>query len=208
MNQNYASPVYTIPQQTSGLATASLIFGILSWLGAVVVGAPLIAIVCGHVALSKIKHSGGRVGGRGLAVAGLVLGYVSLVIGIGILLFFMGIVGVGMKMESSQRASDAQHQTQDAQRARAAVGDLNQFSGMYDYGEYQIRVYNENDVLKTSSPDVQCEMRPLDRDLFVFQRCSKPTSARLQFNRNDVGEIIGMTVRRYDLSNKFCRKIQ
>lgn len=195
-------------QRTSGLAVASLVLGILSLFGAAVCGAPIAAVICGHLALGQIKRAAGQVGGRGLAIAGLVTGYLALVAGVVVLLFFLGIARLGANMEASQKQRDAQQQAQDAQRARAAVGDLNQFSGMYDYGEYQIRVYNEGDVLRTSSPDVECEMRPLDRDLFVFQRCTKPTSARLQFNRNAAGEIIGMTVRRYDLSNKFCRKIR
>ena len=194
--------------RTSGLAVASLVFGILSLLGLAVCGAPLVAIACGHSALGQIKRSAGQLAGRGIAIAGLVTGYLALVAGVVVLLFFFGIARLGANMEANQKQRDAQHQSQDSQRARAAAGDLNQYGGLYDYGEYQIRVYAENDVLKTSSPDVQCEMRPLDRDLFVFQKCTKPTNARLQFNRSEAGQIIGMTVRRYDLSNKFCRKIQ
>lgn len=37
----------------------------------------LAAIICGHIALSQIKRTGEK--GRGLAIAGLVLGYVGLV---------------------------------------------------------------------------------------------------------------------------------
>jgi hypothetical protein len=42
------------------------------WIGSI------LAIVFGHVALSQIKKSGGTQGGRGMAIAGLVLGYVSI----------------------------------------------------------------------------------------------------------------------------------
>lgn len=45
----------------------------------------LVAIITGHIALSQIKRTGEK--GRGLALAGLILGYV------GILLFFVVIVG-------------------------------------------------------------------------------------------------------------------
>jgi hypothetical protein len=63
----YAQPLPT----TNGLAVASLIAGILwmGWLGS------FLAVIFGHVALSQINKSGGREGGSGLAVAGLVFGY-------------------------------------------------------------------------------------------------------------------------------------
>jgi len=66
---------------SSGLAIASMVLGILSLLtcGAMGVGA-LAAIICGHLAMGKIKASQGGVGGRGMALAGLVMGYLSLVL--------------------------------------------------------------------------------------------------------------------------------
>jgi hypothetical protein len=59
------------PPETNGLAIASLTAGILwlGWLGSIA------AVIFGHVALAQIKRSGGREGGQGLAVAGLVLGW-------------------------------------------------------------------------------------------------------------------------------------
>ena len=61
---------------TNGLAIASLVLGILSCvcLG-ILAGIP--AVICGHMALGRIKASGQ--GGRGLAIVGLVLGYLSIV---------------------------------------------------------------------------------------------------------------------------------
>lgn len=72
-------PVYTGPAQPCGKATASLVLGIIGLVLAVVlIGIPLgiIAVILGHLALSEIKHSGGRLEGRGKAVAGLVTGYI------------------------------------------------------------------------------------------------------------------------------------
>jgi type IV pilus assembly protein PilA len=62
------------PQKTSGLAIASLIFGILF----IFFPLSIPAIVFGHIALSQIKNSAGRLGGRGIAIAGLVLGYLGI----------------------------------------------------------------------------------------------------------------------------------
>lgn len=58
--------------RTSGLAIASFVLGLLGLCG---IGS-LLAVIFGHCALSEIDKSGGAVTGRGLAVAGLVLGYV------------------------------------------------------------------------------------------------------------------------------------
>lgn len=37
------------------------------------------AVICGHLARSQIRKSGGQIAGKGLAVAGLAMGYFSLV---------------------------------------------------------------------------------------------------------------------------------
>lgn len=66
------------PVQTSGLAIASLVCGILGFLFLAVVFGPL-AIIFGGVALSKIRKNP-EIKGRGLAVAGLVLGIVATII--------------------------------------------------------------------------------------------------------------------------------
>jgi len=66
----------------NGFAIASIVLGILWiwWIGSV------LAIIFGFVALNQIKTSNGQQTGRGMAIAGLVLGF----IGVGtILLFFL-----------------------------------------------------------------------------------------------------------------------
>lgn len=68
-----------VPDKAPGLSIASLVCGIISVLGGVIILIPtILAIVFGHVSLSQIKRNNGRAG-RGLSIAGLVLGYVSLV---------------------------------------------------------------------------------------------------------------------------------
>ena len=66
---------------TSTLAIVSLVFGILAWCVLPFIGA-IIAIICGHLARSEIRnsHPEQRQEGDGMAVAGLVLGYVQLVL--------------------------------------------------------------------------------------------------------------------------------
>lgn len=75
--QPYYQPAPYQPQSTTnGLAVASLVAGIfwVWWLGSV------LAVVFGHVALNQIEKSGGRETGRGMAIAGLVLGYIGVAV--------------------------------------------------------------------------------------------------------------------------------
>ena len=67
------------PAKSSGLAISSLICGIISCLGCLLL-AGIPAIICGHMAKSRIKQSEGTISGNGMATAGLVLGYLSLVL--------------------------------------------------------------------------------------------------------------------------------
>lgn len=61
---------------TSGKATASMILGLVSCALSCFTAVP--AIILGHIALSNIKKSGGRLTGKGLAITGLILGYLQL----------------------------------------------------------------------------------------------------------------------------------
>jgi len=62
-------------ETTSGKAIASLVLGILIFIPF----SAIAAIVLGHLALSEIKKSAGRLKGQGLATAGLILGYGEIV---------------------------------------------------------------------------------------------------------------------------------
>lgn len=88
---------YGPPTQTSGLATFSLIAGIVSWFLCPGIAA-IAAIISGHIAKGQIRDSGGRLTGSGMATAGLILGYLQIaltLIGICIyLVFFVGIFGL------------------------------------------------------------------------------------------------------------------
>ncbi|POH68552.1 MULTISPECIES: DUF4190 domain-containing protein [Cryobacterium] len=54
----------------------------------------LAAVICGHIALSQIKRTGEK--GRGLAIAGLVLGYVGLISGLIFLIVTIGVIMAGI----------------------------------------------------------------------------------------------------------------
>ena len=70
-------PPPAAPEGTCGLAIASLICGILSMVCLLAL-AGIPAVIMGHMAIGRIKLSGQ--GGRGMALAGLIMGYISVVL--------------------------------------------------------------------------------------------------------------------------------
>jgi|SRR5579859_6454959 len=90
----YVQPMVFVQRQTNGKAITALVLGIVSWVGfSILAGIP--AIVFGHIALGEIKASGNTQEGRGMAIAGLVLGYLSLVGILCICLYFLVILRAG-----------------------------------------------------------------------------------------------------------------
>ena len=65
----------TVPTNTA--AVVSLVAGILAWVAVPVIGG-IVAVFAGHTALNQLRASGGLESGEGLAVAGLVLGWLQL----------------------------------------------------------------------------------------------------------------------------------
>lgn len=75
-------PAPSGPRKSSGYALASLILGIFSVVGGVLLFIPaVLAIVFGHVSVSQCEKNP-ALDGKGLGIAGLVLGYCSFVFGI------------------------------------------------------------------------------------------------------------------------------
>ena len=73
------------PQSTNGLAIASLVTALLGW--------NVIAVVLGHVARSRIRQTGE--GGDGLALAGMIIGYIQLgLVALGLITYLVILVGI------------------------------------------------------------------------------------------------------------------
>ena len=66
---------------TAPTAIWSLVLAVVSFLGGWLFTA-IPAVICGHVARSKIRKSGGALGGMRIATAGLILGYIALALGV------------------------------------------------------------------------------------------------------------------------------
>ena len=81
--------------QTSTLAVFALILGILSFIILPLIGG-IGAVITGHMGRREIRASDGRITGEGLALAGLILGYVNIVLILPVccfLLFVFGSIG-------------------------------------------------------------------------------------------------------------------
>ena len=71
------------PPKTSALAIWSLVLGILGIvlsLGCIGILFSIPAVICGHMAYSRIKRSTGRLAGEGLALGGMITGYGSTIV--------------------------------------------------------------------------------------------------------------------------------
>ena len=66
-----------------------------------IIGAFIVGIISGHIALSNIKRSGGRLGGRGIAIAGLFLNYLPVVVGVVIGIIFIVLIAIGAAASST-----------------------------------------------------------------------------------------------------------
>jgi len=82
-------------RQTSAMAIVSLVAGLLGWSLLPVMGS-VVAIVTGHLARGEIRRRPEALEGDGLAVAGLVLGYLMVAMAVVgflfIFLFFGGLL--------------------------------------------------------------------------------------------------------------------
>ena len=91
MYQQYQRPVAP-PQEGNGLAVAALVLGITSilfcWLGLLTLVQVVLALTFGGMGISRANRGAS---GKGLAIAGLVLGCVGLVV-----YFFVGLVSFGI----------------------------------------------------------------------------------------------------------------
>lgn len=95
-----ATQSHLLPAKTSGLAIASLICGILFLL----FPAAIAAVVMGHMSLSQIGKSGGRLTGRGMSITGLVLGYFGLTVPV---LLIIAAIAIPNLLRARQAANEA-----------------------------------------------------------------------------------------------------
>jgi hypothetical protein len=80
--QTWGAPAYAQPRRTNGFAIASLVLGCVFCL----LFSGVLAVIFGNIALNQIAQSPDTQTGRGLAIAGIVLGWIGIAL-LGILAF-------------------------------------------------------------------------------------------------------------------------
>jgi hypothetical protein len=85
-----STPV-TARQNVNGMAVASLVLGLCCWCFFV---PGILAVVFGNLALGRIAVSDGREKGRGMAIAGIVLGWISIAVLAGLAIAWL-VYGIG-----------------------------------------------------------------------------------------------------------------
>ncbi len=96
---------YQTAPKTNGLAIASLVLGIAQIFLCIIGG--ILALVFGYIARRQIDESGGTQGGRGMAIAGIILGWIG--IGLGIAYIVVIIIAVIVSDDSNSRSALVQH---------------------------------------------------------------------------------------------------
>lgn len=86
--------------KTDPLSIWSLVLGILSWIFSIIAGIP--AIICGHLSLKRVKANT-QLGGKGMAISGLVLGYLSILL---FLLVILPILAIPLMSGEVSRAKE------------------------------------------------------------------------------------------------------
>jgi hypothetical protein len=76
---------YGHPPRTNGMSVAALVLGILGVYPLWVIG-PILALTFGFVGKSQIDRSNGAQKGRGMAIAGIVLGFVGVAVAVGVII--------------------------------------------------------------------------------------------------------------------------
>src|SRR6266496_6736416 len=94
MAEETLPPPPPVPQPIPRVAPAaiwSLVLAVLSFFcGWLFTAIP--AVICGHIARAKIRKSGGALGGKGIATAGLILGYLMLALWVAYIPFIVSMV--------------------------------------------------------------------------------------------------------------------
>jgi type IV pilus assembly protein PilA len=114
--QNFQSTPLPGRTETSGKAIASLVCGILFFF----LPSAIVAVIMGHLSLSEIKRGAGRLSGRGMAIVGLVLGYLGLSV---IPILIIAAIAIPNLLRARIAANEA-----------SAVGSLRSYQ--YALGEY------------------------------------------------------------------------
>jgi hypothetical protein len=165
--QHPYTPGYPPPlPRTNPLSVASLVLGIV-WLGGL---GSLLAVIFGHIGLGQIKRARGQQSGRGLALAGTIVGYVGCIGAI-------AIAALLLTATSTHQFSAQQAIGQDSEakaNARNLVSQVESCSTDYS-GDYTNCASNNlsNTGLSMGSKEGQVETTDVSTSTYTIVATSK-----------------------------------
>jgi hypothetical protein len=110
-------------RSTSGKAIASLILGLLSF--CIPFFAGLVGVILGFLSLGEIKRSGGQVGGKGLAIGGIIASFLGTIFSCGAILVYGGF----KSLQAVHRASEGIRTTNNLKMIGLAMHNYNDAHG-------------------------------------------------------------------------------
>lgn len=135
-------PIPPQPARTNTLAIVALI-------GSFFIG--LVGIICGHIALRQIKRTGEK--GRGLALAGTIIGYVQVAVVVLILIFSFVIAGLAIQ-EAGNSLDDLSQDLDSEVSDSAAPGDsTTPMTGEYSQEFCELILFANNSDLEVTNAD-------------------------------------------------------
>ena len=140
--------VTATPPRTNGLAVAAMVLGIVwvYWIGSI------LAVIFGHVAIAQIRGSGGTQRGKGMAIAGLVLGYV----GIGLLVVAIVVYAIVGDDDTTRNGNGASEPTGcELARASLSLAEEAYFADLGQYGTELELVQHGNLTRESEAYDVR-----------------------------------------------------
>ena len=99
------APDYAAPRRTSGMAIASMVLSIVGLLIYFLFPLLLVGVIFGFVSLSSIKRTPERLAGRGMALAGVIVGFVGITFWVGVAVFIAALGSASARPEAHNAAA-------------------------------------------------------------------------------------------------------
>lgn len=144
--------------QTSGLAITSMVLGISSFLCGITA---IPAIICGHIAHSKIKKSQGQQTGAGFAIVGFITGYLGIIVMIAMLAGLTAPMVIRQRKKAEQTLADGTLAYSNACQIGLALLEFQNDYGRFPDGSTAPLVANDTNTPEITGSSSNARFRQL-----------------------------------------------